>query len=47
MSVCKTTEPALLPVADDPMHLTACHLDQATKDAEAEKLLAGMMAEAS
>jgi len=45
MGVCKTTEPPLLPVGDDASHLTACHLDQATKDAEAEKLLAGMMAE--
>jgi len=45
MGVCKTTDPPLLPVADDPAHLTACHLDQATKDAEAEKLLSGMMAE--
>src|SRR4051794_23564769 len=45
MGVCKTTEPPLLPVGDNASHLTACHLDQATKDAEAEKLLAGMMAE--
>jgi peptide/nickel transport system ATP-binding protein len=47
MNVCKTTEPPLLAVADDPTHLTACHLDQATKDAEAEKLLSGMMAESA
>src|SRR2546421_1242611 len=47
MSICKTEEPQLMPAGDDPDHTQACHLDQATKDREAEKLLAGTMAEAS
>jgi peptide/nickel transport system ATP-binding protein len=47
MEICKTTEPALEPISDDPEHLQRCHLDEETKDREAAKLLAGMMAEAS
>jgi peptide/nickel transport system ATP-binding protein len=47
MSVCKEQDPALTPVRDEPEHTTACWLDQETKDREAAKLLAGMMAEAS
>ena len=47
MSVCKTADPRLTPVSDDPGHLQACHLDEETKNREAAKLLAGMMAEAS
>jgi peptide/nickel transport system ATP-binding protein len=47
MSVCKEQDPALEPVRDEPEHTTACWLDQETKDREAAKLLAGMMAEAS
>jgi peptide/nickel transport system ATP-binding protein len=47
MDVCKTVVPALLPVSESPEHLQACHLDEATKDREVAKLLAGMMAEAS
>jgi peptide/nickel transport system ATP-binding protein len=47
MSICKETEPALVPVSDDPDHLQACHLDEQTKDREAAKLLAGTLAEAS
>ena len=43
---CKEEEPQLLPVSDNSEHLQRCHLDEATKDREAEKLLAGMMAEA-
>src|SRR5437667_4439707 len=46
MSICKTEEPQLMPAGDDPAHTQACHLDEATKDREAEKLLAGTMAEA-
>src|SRR2546421_1032106 len=46
MDVCKTTEPLLAPVSDDSDHLQACHLDEETKDKEAEKLLAGTLAEA-
>ena len=47
MDVCKTVVPALLPVSGSPDHLQACHLDEATKDREVAKLLAGMMAEVS
>jgi peptide/nickel transport system ATP-binding protein len=47
MDVCKTVEPQLEPVTDDPGHLQACHLDEATKNREADKLLAGTLAEAS
>jgi len=47
MSVCKEENPALMQVGDEPEHTTACWLDQETKDREAAKLLAGMMAEAS
>jgi peptide/nickel transport system ATP-binding protein len=46
MNVCKEQEPELLPVANHADHLQACHLDDETKDREAQKLLAGMMAEA-
>ena len=46
MNVCKEQEPELLPVADHGDHLQACHLDDETKEREAQKLLAGMMAEA-
>ncbi len=44
MNICKTVDPALAPVSDDPGHLQSCHLDEETKDREAAKLLAGMMA---
>jgi peptide/nickel transport system ATP-binding protein len=47
MPVCREEDPALAPVTDDPGHLQACHLDEETKNREAAKLLAGMMAEAS
>jgi peptide/nickel transport system ATP-binding protein len=47
MNICKTADPALAPVSDDPSHLQACHLDEETKNREAAKLLASMMAEAS
>jgi peptide/nickel transport system ATP-binding protein len=47
MGICKTEEPLLEPVDGDRTHTQACHLDQTTKDREAEKLLAGTMAEAS
>jgi peptide/nickel transport system ATP-binding protein len=40
MNVCKETEPPLEPISNDPSHLQACHLDEQTKDREAEKLLA-------
>src|SRR3954451_14334741 len=45
MNICKTADPPLAPVSNDPTHLQACHLDEETKDREAAKLLAGMMAE--
>jgi peptide/nickel transport system ATP-binding protein len=47
MDICKTVDPPLSPVTDSPTHLQSCHLDEETKDREAQKLLAGMMAEAS
>src|ERR671929_92766 len=47
MDICKQADPALAPVSDDPGHLQSCHLDEETKNREAAKLLAGMMAEAS
>jgi len=47
MDVCKSNEPRLLPVTDEPHHLQACHLDEQTKDREVEKLRAGVLAEAS
>jgi peptide/nickel transport system ATP-binding protein len=47
MNVCKTADPELVPVTGDPAHLQACHLDEETKNREAAKLLASMMAEAS
>jgi peptide/nickel transport system ATP-binding protein len=47
MNVCKTADPELVAVTGDPTHLQACHLDEETKNREAAKLLASMMAEAS
>jgi hypothetical protein len=47
MPICKEVDPVLTAVSDDPGHLQACHLDEETKNREAAKLLAGMMAEAS
>jgi peptide/nickel transport system ATP-binding protein len=47
MDICLQTEPELKPVSDDLDHLQRCHLDEATKDREAAKLLAGTLAEAS
>jgi peptide/nickel transport system ATP-binding protein len=47
MNICKTEDPPLKPVPDDPVHLDACHLDQETKDREAKKLLATMRGEAA
>jgi hypothetical protein len=43
---CKQEDPELLPVPNDGEHLQRCFLDEETKDREAQKLLAGMMAEA-
>jgi hypothetical protein len=47
MEACKSQEPELLPTPDDPAHTQACFLDEDVKRREAEKLLAGTMAEAS
>jgi peptide/nickel transport system ATP-binding protein len=47
MDICLQTEPELKQVSDDSDHLQRCHLDEATKDREAAKLLAGTLAEAS
>jgi peptide/nickel transport system ATP-binding protein len=47
MDICKQQDPPLEPVSGDAGHYAACHLDEATKDREAEKLLAGTVAEAS
>src|SRR5919198_447585 len=47
MGICKTVEPELLSAGDERDHVQACHLDVATKDREAAKVLAGTMAEAS
>ncbi len=47
MDVCKQKEPTLSPVTDQPDHLQACHLDEATKDREVAKLMAGALAEAT
>jgi peptide/nickel transport system ATP-binding protein len=44
MEICKTEPPALKPISTDPDHLQRCHLDEETKDREAEKLLQGTMA---
>ena len=47
MPICKEKDPELAPAGEDTDHLQACHLDEETKNREAAKLLAGMMAEAS
>jgi peptide/nickel transport system ATP-binding protein len=47
MDICKQENPPLRPISDDAEHLQACHLDEATKDREAQKLLAGTLAEVS
>jgi peptide/nickel transport system ATP-binding protein len=47
MEVCKNEEPQLKGVTNEPHHLQACWLDEQTKDREAQKLLAGSLAEVS
>jgi peptide/nickel transport system ATP-binding protein len=44
MEVCKTTVPELRPTERDVAHLQACHLDEATKEREAAKVIAGELA---
>ena len=43
MSVCRETEPLLKPAPHEPAHLQACHLDDATKEREAAKIVSGML----
>jgi len=47
MDICRTTMPELAPSPADPSCLDACHLADETKDAEAQKILAEMMVEAT
>jgi peptide/nickel transport system ATP-binding protein len=47
MDKCRTVEPPLVPISDEQEHLQACHLDEETKDREAQKLLEATMAPAS
>jgi peptide/nickel transport system ATP-binding protein len=47
MERCRQVDPELLPISTDPDHLQACHLDEATKDREAAKLLAATIGKAS
>jgi peptide/nickel transport system ATP-binding protein len=47
MDVCRQKVPELLEVPNDPEHLQACFLDEETKQREADKLMAEIMAEAS
>jgi peptide/nickel transport system ATP-binding protein len=46
MGICRSVVPELRPAPDEPSHLDACHLDEATKTEEAAKLLSTMTAEA-
>jgi len=39
MEICRTVDPELKPVPGDQNHLQACHLDEATKEQEAARLL--------
>ncbi len=47
MNICKEVDPELVQAGDEVGHLQSCHLDEETKNREAAKVLAGMMAEAS
>jgi peptide/nickel transport system ATP-binding protein len=48
MPICKETEPELAAIAStEGDHRVRCHLDQETKDREAQKVIAGTLAEAS
>ena len=47
MDICRTTEPELAALSEEPSHVQRCHLDEATKDREAAKLLESTMAQAS
>src|SRR5579862_3618905 len=43
MSICRETEPLLIPAPDEPAHLQACHLDEATKEREGARIVSGML----
>ena len=45
LEMCSSVKPRLEPVSNEPQHLQACHLDEATKDGEVAKLLEGMLSE--
>jgi peptide/nickel transport system ATP-binding protein len=45
LEMCDSVKPRLEPVSNEPKHLQACHLDEATKDGEVAKLLEGMLSE--
>jgi peptide/nickel transport system ATP-binding protein len=45
MAICREVDPRLEPVPNDPAHVQACHLDEATKEREAAKVLEATMAE--
>jgi peptide/nickel transport system ATP-binding protein len=47
MERCRQIDPELRGISSDPDHLQACHLDEATKDREAAKLLAATIGKAS
>jgi peptide/nickel transport system ATP-binding protein len=47
MERCRQIDPELRPISTDPEHLQACHLDEATKDREAAKLLEATIGKAS
>jgi peptide/nickel transport system ATP-binding protein len=44
MDVCRTTEPLLTPAPGDDDHVVACHLDETTKQREADKIVQQMAA---
>jgi len=45
LEICRSVEPVLEPVSNEPQHLQACHLDETAKDREVAKLLEGTLAE--
>jgi len=44
MPVCRQQDPQLMPAGSDTLHEQACHLDEATKEREATKLVAMLTA---
>jgi hypothetical protein len=47
MPICRQQDPQLITVPGDTMHEQACHLDEATKEREAAKLVATLSAGAA